>query len=200
MAFIPSPNGCQVVIETGSSNLVWTNSLWFAQYDFTEAEQEALAVAVFDAWKTGIHAYLANDWQTLRVKAYDMRSDTAPVVEPAVTPDTGSLAEQILPVQDALVVTLYTNTRGRSGRGRLYIAGSTEATLLDGSYTTAMANGVVAMLSNVKAAALALGWVWIIASRYHNGAPRSVAAEYAVQSHVVRSRIPGNQQRRSRRP
>ena len=128
-------------------------------------------MAVFDAWKTGIHAYLANDWQTLRVKAYDMRSDTAPVVEPAVTPDTGSLAEQILPVQDALVVTLYTNTRGRSGRGRLYIAGSTEATLLDGSYTTAMANGVVAMLSDVKAAALALGWVWIIASRYHNGAP-----------------------------
>lgn len=200
MAFIPVPNSCQVIIETGDSTLQWSNSFWFARSAFTETQMSDLAAAVFDSYANDLDSYTANDWSFRKVTAYDMRSDTAPVAVPTVTPIAGLLAEQRLPVQDALVVTLYTATRGRSGRGRSYIAGGTEAILLEGKFTSAMAAGVVAAFNDIRTLAASMGWVQVIASRYHNGVARSAGAEYPVTSAVVRSLIPGQQGRRERRP
>lgn len=200
MAFVPGEHTARVVILSGDSTLQWTNSLWFVRANFTQTHLEELTQAVVDAWALAASSFLADNYGTRGGTGYDMRSSDAPTFEYNITPDMGERTGQVLPIQDALVITMYTSARGRSGRGRVYLCGTTEDTVTDGVFTSTYMTDGVGIVTAAKDAAFAVGWNLVISSTQQDGVPLTSRMNRVVTSIVCRSGIPGNQQRRSRRP
>lgn len=200
MAFQEVPDCAVVVVEQGNSSFLWTNSFAFVQAGFTQVQLQSLTETVQQIF-AGEHDDALNAAFSIRgAVGYDMREEGAPTYVYSPAPTAGLHVGSPLPVQDALVLTIRTNTRGRSGRGRLYFTGYDEGQLNNAVFTQAVADDAIQTVDEIQEAAALLGWQYVIVSRYHNGAKRPVAVTYPVITWEVRSLIPGNQQRRSRRP
>lgn len=200
MAFVDVPNTVSVRIFTGTANLLWSNTWYFYLADFTLSQMQNLTEDVFDAWADAIKTSLDAAYSTRSATSYDLGHEEGDTYTYSPTPVAGTDVGEELPVQDAMVVTLRTNFRGRAGRGRLYIAGFNESALQNGVFITSDVNTVLAACLAVKTAAQTLGWQWGIAHRYENGAPMTTGEFRSITTYDVRSTIPGVQRRRSRRP
>jgi len=200
MAFQPVPDAAQVIIESAGGGNTWSNSLWFTRPGFTTVEMEQLAVNVFNAWGLAFTDWLAIGWQTNKVTVYDMRADGAPVRQPIVIPAPGAVVGEVLPLGDAAVLTLYTNTRGRSGRGRLYIGGLNASLMTEQVITNTEYQELAADMAVIVNAGETLGWTHVIVSRWHDGVKRPTAVTFPVTFIVARSNIIGSQDRRNKRP
>jgi hypothetical protein len=200
MAFQPVPDAAQVIIDTSYGSSHWSNSLWFTRNGYGPGDMDNLGVVVFTAWAAAFSPFLSTGGSINFVTIYDQRSDGAPVRMPAVVPVPGLSAGEADPLGDSAVITLYTDTRGRSGRGRLYIGGLTHDMRAGPEITSAvltqLVNGVIA----TKNAGAGQGWLPVVVSRYHNNVKRAVAVTMTITSIVGRSGIVGSQDRRNRRP
>jgi hypothetical protein len=124
---------------------------------------------------------------TIRVE--DVKPGTLATVESVAAAVTGNDAGQALPPQNAVVMTLYTASKGRSYRGRVYLPGVSE-NAWDGS---AMPGAV---LTNYLTIPTQLGavfgpggsnanWSLVVISRYLNKVKRGTPVGTAVTSIVV---------------
>jgi hypothetical protein len=200
MTFIPIPNGVNCVVRWAHGAEGWSNVLHFVKAGFDEGDMAELAATVSTNWAGSIIYNMAHDVQFEGVTVYDARTDDGPIVIDDGGFFVGQLSGDSLPLQDACVLTLYTAARGRSGRGRLYMAGFGEdkyaAGLYDASIETIIKAATLAMVNATQA----IGWTWVVASKYHNKAPRSVAVCYPIIAYDVRNLKPGAQRRRLDRP
>lgn len=200
MTFVPGAHLARVLIISGSADVQWSNGLYFTRANFSQTHLEELVQAVRDTWATEMSSFLANDYATRGAIGYDMRASDAPTYTYTPAPTSGIRTGQVLPIQNALVVTMYTASRGRSGRGRLYVAGTTEETITDGVFSSGYVDDVVNGVIAVKDAAFAVGWNLVISSTQQDGVRLEERVNRLVTEITCRSGIPGNQQRRSRRP
>lgn len=200
MTFVPGAHLARVLIISGSADVQWSNGLYFTRANFTQTHLEELVQTVRDTWATEMASFLSNSYATRGAIGYDMRASDAPTYTYTPGNHSGTRTGQVLPIQNALVVTMYTSSRGRSGRGRLYVAGSTEETITNGVFTSGYVNDVVDGVIAVKDAAFAVGWNLVISSTQQDGVRLEERVNRLVTEITCRSGIPGNQQRRSRRP
>lgn len=200
MAFQPVPNTALAVVEIGSDTLQWTNALHFYKNLFTVQDMENLGGTLWYVYETYFMPMISTTFSLRKVTVYDLREYDGYVYTYESTPVAGSDAGQLLPIQDALVVTLYTIHRGRSGRGRVYLAGFTESDLTGGVFNAGVITAANTMFTSMKASLSPYGWSWVIVQRWHDKVKLAEGQAHDVQTHTVRSGIPGNQQRRGRRP
>jgi hypothetical protein len=200
MTFVPGAHLARVLIISGNEEEQWSNGLYFTRANFSQTHLEELVQTVRDTWATEMASFLSNSYATRGAIGYDMRASDAPTYTYTPAPVFGVGVTQRLPIQDALVVTLYTSARGRSGRGRLYVAGSTEGAISNGVFTEGTVNDVVNGVIAVKDAAFAAGWNLVVSSTQQDGVRLEERVNRLVTEITCRSGIPGNQQRRSRRP
>lgn len=202
MAFIPYPDGVQAVIQVGGTGYGWTNTLWFELLDGQSHDLQELADYLHDWYGSGVMPELADDHQLQQVKVYDMASSYGQIAYDTKSPVTGGQTGDPSPLSVALVVTLYTNVRGRTGRGRNYVAGFIDTDVGQGSVgdalrvtniTTAYTNLMTAIQTNTN-------YYWVVASRQLDGVPRSQIIGNQITSVVVRNAILGHQRRRIARP
>lgn len=126
MAFQPVPNTCSFVVEYGSTARQWTNTFYGYHTSWNETLQLQVADAIMLDLANELMPLIAQDWSIRKVTSYDLRTETGPVVVSTETPTAGSQLDDPLAINCAMVMTMRTGNRGRSGRGRHYIAGFTE--------------------------------------------------------------------------
>lgn len=201
MTFIPFPNGARVVVEFGAgASVVWTNGFHFTKNNFNDSDLEALAACADTYWGGSLLDVLSDDMHYTQSIAYDMRTDGGTLRVNSTSAGPGTQSGDMLPVQTALVLTHRTALRGRSYRGRTYVAGLGEDKFLGGMYDGPTVATIVTKCGQFFTQAQTLGWEPVVASYFHNGVPRAAAVGTIIEYTQARDYIPGTQRRRSIRP
>jgi hypothetical protein len=198
MAFQEFPDGVAAVIEYGGVTVTWSNTLWFKLLALQNHDLQELADYLFDWAEAEICPMMYSGWNLEKVTCYDMSSEGGTVRTSSQVAVPGEVEGDPASIASSLVVTLYSDRRGRSGRGRNYLAGFVEADVgasvisngarlieADAAYTT--------LIDDIQ---LNTSYYWVIASRQHLGAPRAEIVGYDVQNIDVRNATLGTQRRR----
>lgn len=200
MAFQPAEHTLKVELNwVGPGGLYWQNVLHFTKTGFDEDDADDLLDAFSLVWGVAdLRTKVVTEVSLASMVATDMRTQGSwqreKIVGTAGT-HVGDMAAQ----GAALVATLRTDLRGRSYRGRYYMAGIADSELVDGNWIIGTASDVTEFLTDLSDAALALGFVFVVLSRWLNEIERVVALGQEITSIVVRSLAPGSQRRRNRR-
>lgn len=201
MAFQPLADGAKVVLLWGETLETWSNTMYFTRPSYTLAEQQVLVDLVMDQFEGLADIYLQSGFQLKDAVCYDMRSETAPIVNTLRPPYSGSQVGNPGAINSGAVVTFYTAQRGRSGRGRNYLAGFSE----DDMGRTAINNqtmlaAIETFYNTIIADYPTNGWSWVVASGQQGGVTLPALVPYPVTSVVIRNAEFGTQRRRINRP
>lgn len=196
MAFIPTTDGARAVLKFTMGAESWSNVLWFTKANFLTSDMEALGddigTQVAGYWKPRLDPSSSFDG----VDVYDMRTSTGLVVHRTQGAGVGTGTGDMLPLNVALCVTLRSANRGRSARGRVYLAGLTENDITDGAFVAAASGAAQNMLLDIRNGAQSLGWTHVIRSTQKDHQVRSPADTYAVTIAEVRYTKATTQRRR----
>lgn len=200
MTFIPTPHAVRLVLNFRIGDFAYSNVMVCTKTDYTQAEMEDLADDMDTYLGTELAGYL-NDVNYVNVTAYDIRTSSGAVyvANAAAGSGTGGSGDSVSPAL-CIVVTCRTAARGRSGRGRQYLAGFGENSITDGLWTSAASGGAAGYIAARKAVIENAGFTWVIRSIQQDGVIQNPAVTRAVTSYEVRSLAPGTQRRRIDRP
>lgn len=186
--FVPVPGTLQANVRFTLAGQLVENVLCF-QYQGTP----------FGTAVSGIHALLgASWWNTLRacisnqitsVETYytDLSDQAGPVSsQPPFTNASGAHASHAVPNNVAFVITHRTANRGKSYRGRSYIAAMAQDFVVGNTVTTAGVNNCVLAFEALRTAASAALVPFVIVSRRHDKAWRTVGLATVVTTCVAR--------------
>lgn len=178
MAFIHAPNVGEFRINQRYIGQEVQNTLYF----------RPVGTVMGAAWLTSFAGELAAWWQARiapnvgaglslnNVTGVDLTTDSGPVgIYTPTSPVEGTKPGNALPGNVTWCVTFKSPKRGRSYRGRNYIAGLVDSTVtgntLDIVTANAFRDGYAALLDVPFSDA----GEWVLVSRYHDKAPRAVA-------------------------
>jgi hypothetical protein len=198
MVFIPVPDCAQAILVYGNVTNTWTNTLWFEKAGFDETDQGLLAQYLHNWAAANIMPELSSTFSIQTVKVYDERTSLGPVEFSGLAPVGGSQPANAAPISTALVVSIYTDQRGRSGRGRNYITGFCEDDVSSTSVNTALrvTNIQQAYTTLINEVQTSVGWFWQVVSKYGDGEIRTPALSLNVDHVAVRTALLGSQRRR----
>jgi hypothetical protein len=174
MAFIPASNVLQVNFIQAMGNVQVQNvQYWRHGGAIDQAAADALGAALVAWWDVEFSATLTTELQLNALRMQDLTTDVAPVYEYTTgLPVTGQHAVPALPPFVAFCISLRTANRGRSGRGRQYVAGLREDQASGNTYAQGAAQALVdAYMELVNFPPT--GWEWGVLSRQNNGVPRT---------------------------
>jgi hypothetical protein len=136
----------------------------------------------------GLASVAARDLTTPTSAFYDLHLNSADIV--------GTINSDSLPSNAALVVTNYTDTRGKNGRGRQYVGGL-PLTRLTNALTVASneITDVLTAFGKLLVAANTATMAWVVLSRYFNKAPRAAGVTYPIKAVQVNSAIDSQRRR-----
>lgn len=196
MTFIPTPDCARVVIQYHESEMTFSNVLHFTKPNFTAANMTALANAIDNAvgagWKTHLAANVTYDMTSV----YDIRTIDGQVVSDSGNSGAGSQVGNAAALNCAIVVTLRTNARGRTGRGRVYCGGQLDNSLVANAWTVQARDNAAEYIEDIRTAASAIGWLHVIRSIQANKVTLNPAVTREVVAFDVRTGMTGTQRRR----
>jgi hypothetical protein len=156
----------------------------------------AIALALEGPLGTG----LGGNWATGRSTAFntyalqvvDVLPGTSPLLE-LLRGAQGDLADDCMPPNDSLCVTLRTAVKGRTGRGRMYLNGFPEGSSNGGYWEAAAQDAAVAiagaLLSTFGSPGQPAPYTWGIISRFEFGVKREVPAFTPIDSYTVHNEV-----------
>lgn len=112
------------------------------------------------------------------------------------TPSNGANGSNPAPLNVTLCVSYRTAQRGRSFRGRTYIAGLALDALSNQNIVPAIAGGMLAAFQAMRDAASEADVPLVIVSRYHNKLPRATGLATPVTTVLLRDTVVDSQRRR----
>jgi len=178
MAFVPCPNTAKVVVRMHSTAGQCYNIFHFQQPGaIDQSDLDALANKINGLWAAQMMPLISQEYYLDQVDAIDLTTQAGPegndINAPAVP---GSLTGAPVPSGIAIVVTKHTALRGRSYRGRAYIAGQNQSWLgLPGQTSPTYTGPLVTALLNVLTDSTLTPFVAGIVSYFLNKVARSVA-------------------------
>lgn len=187
MAFQSAPNTAQAAIRFLEDGVPIENTLDFEfSGAYTGADLTALCDAV-DAWVVTSYLPTCGErtvYQGTFVKGLTNAVDyTASNTSSAGTAGGAGYSE---PNNVTKAFAFQSGMSGRNSRGRMFHAGLPNGALSDPNHITqGWVDDVVDALELLKLAIEALDWVWVIVSRYLDGAKRAVAVNYNVTTFLV---------------
>lgn len=200
MAFIPTPNGAKGVVVFTHGTQRWSNSIWAVKSNFYPDDLGDFALALDDWAGAYVLPYLSTGALYIGSYAYDMRSISGLVIFENTNAGAGTNDAAIVPINNCGVVTWRTGSRGRSARGRMYLAGFTEGEITGGVLTTTFMLQLDNVAENLLSKIQDKGWSPSIVSFQENGVVREEGYPRSIQSWEIRSNIVGSQRRRLDRP
>jgi len=149
-------------------------------------------------WTTELAPWLSADISLRELVCTDLSTITGPSVAqaaPVPNPD-GGVGFGSLPGNCALCVSFRTNLRGRSYRGRNFVAGLPETEVTGNTVATATVNGIQDAYQAIPASISSFPFEHTVISRFTAGAPRVAGASTPVTSYVVVDPFVDSQRRR----
>lgn len=183
MPFIPVAQTVLAVIEGVMDNQLTINTLHFQNSGAVSiAGMNSLATSL-TAWVNGSLApLLSDDWSSTRVVLTDLDTLTGPRIERAIVA-AGGVAGEANPNNVAACVSLRTDQRGRSARGRNYVPGIPGSVVTLNTLDSAFIGDLVAAYSELVGAGTFLaGWQLVIVSYITEGSPRAAGLAIPVTS------------------
>jgi len=201
MAFQPTPNGILAVQQMYNGADIWQNHFWFYTSDPTDT---GVLQLVADTLSTASYTELQNlsDTETHLdyVRVFDMSQEGGAYRQQAGAGWSGQSSGDRLPPSLAIGVTHRTEKRGRSYRGRSYLSGFGEASMVEGEWAGALKTAVLAFFDSFQTDLGELGHYFSVHSGYHNGVKLTNGVLTFVLLSEVRSLIPVHQRKRDHRP
>jgi len=146
---------------------------WFASAGITAFNLGTLANGVSTWFTNSLAPLLSEQWSAVNVHAVDNTSATGPVADSSSV-QAGGVTGEAAPNNVAAVVSLRTDQRGRSGRGRNFVPGIPNSLItlntLDSGFIT---NLVTAYQLLVGAGSFLAGWQLVVLSRQTGGVLRA---------------------------
>lgn len=176
MTFIPTPGCVRTDIQFSLAGQQVHNIIWCSrEANWTQAEREALNSAIEAWWTATARGTFSTQLALVQITTVNQEAANAPsstlVVSPA-SPGTGGAT--VVPNNVAACATLRTDLRGRSYRGRMYLAAALDTARLNSiQWTTAYIAQIITILGALKTAIEALGAVWVVVSKFTNKVPRA---------------------------
>lgn len=199
MPFVPAANTLEARMRyTWGSQLV-ENTLYFqGSAGVTPALATTLGNNLIGWWNTNFKTPASNLLSLVQVYITDLSTATSFTVS-VVTglPSAGGSAVESLPFNCALCISFRTGNRGRSGRGRNYVPGLTEADQAASVVIASRVSGAVtAYTTLVGAGTFTPGLQFCVVSRFSNHAPRISALVQPVTTVLAVDSIIDSQRRR----
>lgn len=202
MATVYNPQVARAFIEMSYNGRVFGSSLHFQRpggWGLTELG--VLGAALNNAWDTHIMPLVADTVNFDGTRAYDMSSPMGPVAwTPISQPAPGGIDDQVHSLSVAVVFTLRTPARGRSGRGRIYVSGMPEVSVEEGRLIPSQYTAWEAAGNAFYNQLVSSGLVLSVYSTEQGGVPLTQGDALTVTDIELRTPILGNQRRRNPRP
>jgi len=203
MAFIPLEYTALFTLVFTTFSREWTNNIFIKDTDetaWTATTLETMADAIATWYEAVYDLTTGVDTELTRIRAYSQHSETAPFTVVEVG-SAGTLVGSLLPLSNSLVVTLQSDTRGRSGRGRVYVTGIREADAVGNLVDTSHADSVVAawdqlMFTTIPAVGAGT-YRPVVAQRHSDGSPLLFGITHELASVRYSSRRIYSQRRRT---
>lgn len=198
MPFIPVENTAMVEIRGTIALQKVENTLYFEKSSaFGTADLEALGDAIIDWWTTNLSGVVSSQYQLREVYVTDLTTDTSAAVTRVPDPDVfGTVGGEIMPLNVSWALSFRTAFRGRSFRGRNYFCGfvtdQISSNTVNNDTVIAIKNAYLALFATATDA----GVTWVIASRFHNKAPRTAGVTAPVIAIVAVDNVVDSQRRR----
>ncbi len=200
MPFIPIPGCAQVNIRGTINGVPMENVLNFRKETLTSwssAQLGDLNSAVITNWATDIVPLFASGYVALSVYCRDLTTESSAVFEGNFPPGTDGAADgETLPGSVALVLTHSTGLAGRSFRGRTYFGGLSELSVTGNNAVAGFVSDLGEGFNNFIGTLAGNDFLLVVASRYHNNAPRDFGIVTTVQSSIFRDTRVDSQRRR----
>lgn len=199
MPFVPIPGVVQANVRFLLAGQIIENVMCF-RYEGTPFGDAVLAIqtSLESAWWAAIQPWISVAMTNTETYYTDLTDEAGPVsTQPAFPSPAGGNVHEYVPNQVAFCVTHRTANRGRSYRGRTYIAGIS-GDYVEGNVVVPDALAGIVSGFNALRTDLALNDIlFTIASRQHNGAPRVVGIDTAVILSLARDNVVDSQRRRA---
>ena len=198
LPFITFPNSAEVVLKFLQGSAPWFLTLGFhSASSVVPTDVDNLAASIDYWWSNFLSAQITTSAVLQEIVATDLSTQFGyqKILPPATVP-AGTLIGTEAPVGDAMIVTFKTALRGRSYRGRNYVAGRVQGDIAnENTWTTVRVLAMQNVYDNLPASIAAANWSHVVLSRYLNGNRRIVGAETFVQNYIAKGRI-GTQRKR----
>jgi hypothetical protein len=135
-------------------------------------------------WNVDLAPNLSTDLTLVGGKITDLSTSTGFAIDfTAPTPNpAGDLAFGALPGNVALCVSIRTAGRGRSSRGRNYVAGLAENNVVGNTVDTSVWQGIETAYQSMRGLPFADAWEQVVVSRVSGGVPRVAGVALQVTS------------------
>lgn len=199
MAFVPGNDIVEVELFQRLHGQRVENTLYFRLVGgFGAAEVVDLWNHLLTWWTSDFSVPLSADLTLTGGKITDLSTDTSPAyVYTAPTPNpAGGSSNPALPGNVSIVASFRTSGRGRSSRGRNYVAGLTEPSVTGNTLDAATIASLQTSYSHIAGLAFDNPWEWGVFSRIHLGAPRVAGVFQLITSTVIVDPYVDSQRRR----
>lgn len=199
MAFIAVDDTAQFNIRADYLGIPIENVLNFKIQTgpITATNLATAAAALASEWVTNMMTNFTNGYVFREVHAVDLTDATGPIATETTGAGTsGGNSSDNEPGNVAFVVSLRTALRGRSFRGRTYMAGIRSSETTDNFLSPTRIASLVAGMESVMSVMDSAGWTLVIVSRFHNGIPRVTGVTEPVTTVLAVSNKVATQRRR----
>jgi hypothetical protein len=181
--------GGEPVVNDLSFQIINPAATWFLQaFQVNTDLAAAIGYSSGGAWI----GQRSTAFNTYGFQLVDVRPGTSPLIE-FVTGGQGLVADDVMPPNDSLCVTLRTDVKGRTGRGRMYLNGYAEGSANGGYWeddAQANANEIAgALLAAFGPDAAGANMVWGVISRFEFKAKRDIPAFTPITSYTVHNTV-----------
>lgn len=197
MTFVPTLNTATLVAAYRLGGQRVINTFWLERAAaWTLAECEGAAIAFDSFYTASIQQRLSADIALEQVVVTSQQSTSAPQfifdVEP---PNPGNVVVASLPGNVAMVITLRTALRGRSFRGRLYLAGLPTSIMTGGVFTQASVDAEITGYETLLTSFGGANNTWVVVSKVQNGVPLGSGVTTPI-TNITADTSPDSQRRR----
>lgn len=193
MPFIPSPGEIAISIHFTLAGLPISITIVLRNPGGPPSAQELEdAVNAANTWaRDTLMDHLSQDTFQTGATGYDLTTESSPVFSVVTSPPVAGLyATNAEFMTSAVVASLRTGNRGRSGRGRNFVPGIPQNVRQDASHVTTQyaADLLGAYLTGATLFALN-GFSWVVLSKFTNKQPRTVGFPQEITAFVVNNEV-----------
>lgn len=205
MPFIPVPGVLQVNLQYGALGEPFENTLYFEKAGaWTGTEMGELGLSLHDWWVASMAPIFPTGVSLINIKMTDLTTATSGGMDYGTDlPESGTVNDEIAPLNVAPCISIRTASRGRSNRGRNYISGLGVGSIANNTIVGTAMTALVAAYNGLFSVATDNGCVPVVVSRYsgvdpvtHDPIPRAEGVTTPVTGYSFTDNVVDSQRRR----
>ncbi len=196
MAFTVFVDGAKLCCEFSWNGVACTICVHWLHDAPDAGDFQALADTFAASYATNMMLHVTSEIAMGDVVVYDLSEEHAPKYTSSDENGTpGTDGTDSIPNNSAGIISHRSATTGRSGRGRNYIPGISEAKESGGTLGTAIRNSILAAWATIVSDVAVDGWTLQVAQRFEDGVQLTTGVMHAVTTEIMKQQL-GTQRRR----